>query len=284
VFIVFVSEPTLSVHSVEKPKETKTESRPLSANEIHKLNKNIEWIQKNSSEIDRRIFDLGSKQFEVSWTIWYSWYLLVTFLTLFLLGLGAAIYGILYRILKNRVEKAAEEIMEQEGLYLKSVIYRSGAYLALMHAEEHSGPARKHYLELGTEFAEDSYKRSLELIELARKRNVLRDSPQFKTYENALTYAQNNLAWAISHKENPDDSDKREARRLAMSIYEMAKKDDDYLGLDTCAWVFILCGASDDEKKNGREILRGLIAREDLPPDWRHTKAEKFRELFNEDP
>ncbi len=278
--LAFAALAVPSVHSVDKSQEVKPASKLLSPDEIRQLNRNIQWIQKNSSEIDRRMFDLGSKQFEVSWTIWYSWYLFIAIL----LALGGTAYYGVYTTLRRQVQKAAKEVMEEEVLYLKTVIHRSAAYLALMHAEDPTDSPRKHYLALGTKFAEDSYKRADELIKQVQRGGRSEENPNLETYQGALATAQSNLAWAISQKEKLDDSDKREARRLARAFYEFATKSDRYHLIDTYAWVLILCGADEDEKKQGREILGKLIKREDLPPEWREGRRQKFRGLFGEDP
>lgn len=279
--LAFASPLAQSVHSLGKPKETKAESKSLSPGEIREFNKKIEWIQKNSSEIDRRMFDLGSKQFDVSWTIWYSWYLLGGLLV----ALGGLIYGILYRVLKSRVENAAKEKMEEEGLFLKTIIHTNTCYLALMHADAHGDQLREKFLELGITIADDSHKRAQELIDLVRTKGTLEENnPQFKKYKAALATAQSNLAWARSQKANPTDADKRVARQLAKAFYDFAVSSDEYHEIDTYAWVLILCGVDENEKKRGREILRDLIAREDLPPSWREGRLKAFRERFNQDP
>lgn len=118
---LFASAPPLvqSVYSIEKPKETKPENKPLSPDDLRELSRKIEWLQKNSREIDRRMFDLGSKQFEVSWTIWYSWYLLLAII-LGILALILTLVGWLGSVwargyVKEKVTKEIER-MERETL------------------------------------------------------------------------------------------------------------------------------------------------------------------------
>lgn len=108
-----------SVHSLEKPKETKVESKSLSPDEIREFNKKIEWIQKNSSEIDKRMFDLGSKQFEVSWTTWYSSYLLLAII-LTIVGVVLTLVGWIGKVW---AEKYVKEMLDQEIDRLKKEMF-----------------------------------------------------------------------------------------------------------------------------------------------------------------
>src|SRR5574337_542252 len=105
----FAPSQALSVYSNEKPKETKADVKSLSPSEVREFNKKIEWIQNNSSDIDRRMFDLGSKQFDISSTIWANNWALLTYLLALGVAVGGAMGGILYVILKILVLRTAEK-------------------------------------------------------------------------------------------------------------------------------------------------------------------------------
>ena len=277
VLLVFLSQPALSIHPMETPKGTKTETRPLSASEIREFNKNIQWIQKNSSEIDRRMFDLGSKQFEVSWTIWYSWYLLVALLV----AIGGVIYVVLWRALKREVVEAARETMKEETLYLHTLVNRNICFLALQLFEEHQEPLRKRYLEVATEFATKGNNYAEELIKVIEKEAMTKyDRTRFEEYEKQLAASRNNLAYCLSQKADANDSERRDARRLAKAFYEYARKHDHYHLLDSYAWVVIRFGANEAERNQGRDILRELLAREDIPSGWREARRKRYKDII----
>jgi hypothetical protein len=114
-YVLLLAQP---LRPAEKPQEAAPANKPLSTEEIRQLNSNIEWIRKNSSDIDRRMFDLGSKQFDISWTMWYTGYLALAIMmgvlavVLTLVGWLGTIWARSY--VERYMEKASKETLARE--------------------------------------------------------------------------------------------------------------------------------------------------------------------------
>lgn len=244
-------------------------SSPLSPAELRDLRERIEWVQKNYAELDRKILEIGKHTFDISWTMWYTFYLLMGLQVAVLGLLGYGAYRSIRAGLRRSIQTQASSLMREQALDSRMrVRFDLTDTLGQFYEFLPQVPGSQ-LLNMIIEVGE----------------YVLRDTENLRKefgekYENYVLIAKNNLAYLLTLAGQPVN--KSRAHSLAQDPYDNAAKfGNDFHWIDTYAWVWIVfAGENVEETQRGRSIIEELLKRPDIPDDWKRRRSEKLRRFL----
>lgn len=188
-------------------------------------------------------------------------------------ALGVAIFGVVvYNLISQGLDRKIEKKIKEET---DSIICRF--YIELSHIYW------KHYEKVIYKIDQEIRKADIPYLNLAIEQSEYAlertEGLNEKRFGRLICLAKNNLAYHLAMRGFSDDA--RRAIPLAKYVYE---KVWDFGYKENCGWaetyVFVLVKLGDEEqRKEGVEIIKDILKRDDLPDDVRDFIKEKYENL-----
>lgn len=199
--------------------------------------------------------------------IWTYKHDIVIDILMVLLVLGAALGAGLYLLIRQSVESHAEETAAKRARFVGASVINNESYdywqLSRKFHKSKQADMRAAYLGMAIERAREGLQVASRLDE--------------KTHEELICWIKNNLAYYLADRGHEED--KTGAQRLAEYSYDRAHKyDKNWHWIQTYAFtLFNFLNCTEDEKAEGKKLIKNLLTRSDIPEDKKEEWQITFR-------